>query len=97
MSAEHINHIEVPGISARVVVDADYHWWGLGELLAEGFDREQADFLLAFAEKIQALPGADGLMQLQYLADLFNSDKDWNKDDLVWLLRELLIRLEDDE
>src|SRR5690606_8913008 len=38
MSAEYTNLVRVPGLSARVVVDADYHWWDLGELLAEGYD-----------------------------------------------------------
>lgn len=95
MSEERTNLIKIPGISARVVVDADYDWWGLGELLAGEGDREQGRFLLALSENLQALPGADGLMQLQYLAGLLK--RTGNGETVMWLLRELLIRLEEDE
>lgn len=96
MTAEYTNLIHIPGLLARVVVDGDYDWWALGELLADGYDYEQGNFLTAFAESLKARPGSDGLMQIQYLADLFN-DNDWNKEAVIWFLRELLIRLENDD
>ena len=38
MSANYTNLIQIPGVMARVVVDADYDWRTLGSLLADGFD-----------------------------------------------------------
>lgn len=99
MTADYTNLIQIPGIRARVVVDADYNWNELGQLLAEGYDHEQGDLIEALARGLHAMP-SDGLVQLQYLADWLKTpgDEDYTYDlDAVrWFLRELLIRLEED-
>ena len=90
MSADYTNLIRVPGLSARVVVDADYNWRDLGELLAGGFDGEQADLLESLARGLKE-KGVDGLMQIQYISDAMNT----HHSSVAWFLRELLVRLEE--
>lgn len=93
MSAEYTNLIHVPGITGRVVVDADYNWTELGELLADGFDGEQAELINSLAVGLRRKE-SDGLMQLQYVADLLRGDtEDYDKEGVIWFLRELLIRV----
>lgn len=89
------NLIRIPGVRARVVVDAEYAWDDLGSLLADGFDGEQADLLQYLSRGLRS-KGADGLMQLQYLADLIltHDEAEYDADSIRWLLRELLTRLE---
>ena len=95
MSAKYTNLIRIPGIQARVVVEADYHWRDLGVLLAEGYDGEQAEMLDAFSAGLRGKVG-DGLMQLQYVADAIRNHPDeYDIDAIRWLLSELLIRLEE--
>ena len=95
MSAEYTNLIRIPGIKARVVVDADYHWRDLGALLAEGYDAEQAELLDALSAGLRGKV-SDGLMQLQYVADAIRNHPDeYDIDAIRWLLSELLIRLEE--
>lgn len=88
------NLIRIPGVQARVVVDADYHWRDLGSLLAEGFDGEQAEMLDALSAGLRGKV-ANGLMQLQYVADAIRHHPDeYDIEAIRWLLSELLIRLE---
>ena len=99
MSDTITNLIRIPGVQARVVVDADYHWRDLGALLADGFDGEQAELLDALAKGIiRNQPEGKsygGLMQLQYVADVIRNNPDeYDIDATRWLLSELLIRLE---
>lgn len=98
MSADYTNLIRVPGITARVVVDADYDWKELGALLADGYDGEQAEMLDALAQGLWKQPKGKtygGLMQLQYVADHIDRDPgSYDKEAIIWFLRELLIRLE---
>ena len=97
MSADHTNLIHVPGIQARVVVDAEYDWRELGALLADGYDGEQADLLDALAKGLWGLPTSGGLMQLQYVADKITcTPGEYDKEAIRWFLTELLIRLEDE-
>ena len=66
MSDTITNLIRIPGVQARVVVDADYHWRDLGALLADGFDGEQAELLDALAKGLRNQPEGKsygGLMQ----------------------------------
>lgn len=92
MTDRHANLIQIPGVTARVVVDADYDWRALGKLLAGRWNTEQADLLdqLSRALRAQDL----GLMQLQYIADAIRQDE-YSIDSIRWLLSELLIRLEE--
>lgn len=95
MSDTITNLIRIPGVQARVVVDADYHWRDLGALLAEGFDGEQAELLDAFSAGLRGKV-SDGLMQLQYVADVIRNHPDeYDIEAIRWLLSELLIRLEE--
>lgn len=88
------NLIRIPGVQARVVVDADYHWRDLGSLLAEGFDGEQAEMLDALSAGLRGRV-ADGLMQLQYVADVIRDHpEEYDIEAIRWFLSELLIRLE---
>lgn len=94
MSDTITNLIRIPGVQARVVVDTDYHWRDLGALLADGFDGEQAELLDTFSAGLRA-KGSDGLMQLQYVADvILNNPDEYDIDVIRWLLSELLTRLE---
>lgn len=95
MTAKYTNLITVPGISGRVVIDADYNWSELGELLAAGNDDEQATFLTYLVCDLQGL-GFAGSLQLQYLSDRIKRDQDdeYRIAPIVWFLRELLERLE---
>lgn len=82
---------------ARVVVDASYNWRELGSLLADGFDGEQADALDALSAGLRGKV-SDGLMQLQYVADLIRNHPDeYDLEAVKWFLSELLIRLEGDD
>ena len=98
MSDTITNLIRIPGVQARVVVDADYHWRDLGALLADGFDGEQAELLDALAKGIRDQSEgkrSGGLMQLQYVADVIHNNPDeYDIDVIRWLLSELLTRLE---
>lgn len=98
MSDTITNLIRIPGVQARVVVDADYHWRDLGALLADGFDGEQAELLDALAKGLRNQPEGKsygGLMQLQYVADVIHNNPDeYDIDVIRWLLSELLTRLE---
>ena len=95
MTAKYTNLITVPGMNARVVVDADYHWRDLGTLLAEGFDAEQAELLDDLSRGLRT-DIANGLMQLQYVADVIREHPDeYDIDAIRWFLSELLIRLEE--
>lgn len=94
MSEAVDNTIRFPGIVAQVETDVQYDWAQLGEILARGFDAEQADLLNSFSSALKDL-GAQGLMQLEYVSDLIRSDSDWNKEAILWFLKELLARLED--
>lgn len=96
MSANYTNLIQVPGVSARVVVDADYDWRTLGALLADGFDGEQAELLDNLARGLRGKK-FDGLMQVQYVADMIRDNpEEYDIEAIRWLLSELLIRLEED-
>ena len=96
MSADYTNLVRVPGVQARVVVDADYDWRTLGALLADGFDGEQAELLDNLARGLQGKK-FDGLMQLQFVADVIrNRPDEYDPEAIRWLLSELLIRLEGD-
>jgi hypothetical protein len=71
--------INIPGISGQVNVT--YEWRELGGILAGEFDGDQADLLDELATRIHDLPGVDGLMQVQYIADLVVKDtSDYNID-----------------
>lgn len=88
------NLIRIPGVQARVVVDADYHWRDLGSLLAEGYDGEQAEMLDAFSAGLRE-KAFDGLMQLQHIADAIRDHpEEYDIEAIRWFLGELLIRLE---
>ncbi|ALJ19549.1 hypothetical protein [Microbacterium sp. No. 7] len=92
------NLIRIPGVQARVVVDADYDWRDLGVLLAEGFDGEQAELLDALAQGLWGAQSPGGLMQLQHIADHIGGDPgEYDKEAIIWFLRELLARLEGDQ
>ncbi|ALJ22069.1 hypothetical protein [Microbacterium sp. No. 7] len=94
MSDTITNLIHIPGVQARVVVDAEYDWATLGALLAEGLDSEQAELLDALAQGLWT-GDANGLMQLQYIADHITVDPGaYDKGAVIWFLRELLVRLE---
>lgn len=96
MSADYTNLIQIPGVMARVVVDADYDWRTLGSLLADGFDAEQAELLDNLARGLRGKK-SDGLMQVQFMADVTRNHPDeYDIEAIRWLLGELLIRLEDD-
>lgn len=101
MTADYTNLIQIPGIRARVVVDADYDWRALGTLLSDGYDAEQAELLDALAKGLWKSPKGGtygGLMQLQYVADHITADAgSYDKEAIIWFLRELLIRLEGDD
>lgn len=96
MTAKYTNLITVPGMNARVVVDADYNWRDLGGILAEGFDAEQAELLDDLSRGLRT-DVANGLMQLQYVSDAIRDHPDeYDIDAIRWFLSELLIRLDDD-
>lgn len=101
MTAHYTNLIQIPGVKARVVVDADYDWRTLGALLADGFDAEQAEMLDTLAQGLWKGPNGEkftGLMQLQYVADRITHDAgSYDKEAIIWFLRELLIRLEGED
>lgn len=100
MSAEYTNLIRVPGMTARVVVDADYDWYALGSLLSEGTDHDQAQLIEAFARGLHDLEGIYGVMQVHYISDMLKTpgDEDYTYDleAVKWFLRQLLIRLDND-
>lgn len=97
MSAKYTKLLSIPGLDARIVVDADYKWGELGKLLSESYDSEQAKFLEAMGKTLMSL-GGNGLMQIQFLADHIGVMADAGAMDagaIKWFLNELLIRLED--
>lgn len=98
MTADYTNLIQIPGVKARVVVDADYDWRALGALLAAGYNTDQAEMLDALAQGLWKEPNGityGGLMQLQYVADHITNDAgSYDREAIIWFLRELLIRLE---
>ena len=96
MSANYTNPIQIPGVTARVVVDADYDWRTLGSLLADGFDAEQAELLDNLARGLRGKK-FDGLMQVQFVADVIRNHPDeYDIEAIRWFLSELRIRLEGD-
>lgn len=96
MTVDYTNPIRIPGVMARVVVDADYDWRTLGALLADGFDGEQAELLDNLARGLRGKK-FEGLMQLQYVADVIRDHPDeYDIEAIRWFLSELLIRLEGD-
>lgn len=95
MSAKYTTLLTIPGLDARIEVEADYNWSELGTLVAEGYDYEQAEFLDAIAQALYRM-GGNGLMQLQYLADrILEGLGKYDAGAISWFLNELLIRLED--
>ncbi len=101
MTTDYTNLIQIPGVKARVVVDADYDWRTLGALLADGYDAEQAEMLDSLAQGLWKGPKGEtysGLMQLQYVADHITNDAgSYDREAIIWFLRELLIRLEGED
>lgn len=95
MTANYTNLIRIPGVEARVVVDADYNWRDLGGILAEGFDAEQAELLDDLSRGLRT-DVDNGPMQLQYVGDLIHDHpEEYDIDAIRWFLSELLIRLEE--
>ena len=87
---------DIPGIETQTettIVD----YWTLGEThLSTASDHEQGNLLCGFAAGLRALGEVPAGMQLGYVARFINDDPgEAHRDDLIWLLRELLAELEE--
>lgn len=86
----------IPGIETQTKTTiADY--WTVGEEhVAQASDDEQGNLLCGFAAGLRALGEGTAGIQIEYIARFINDDPEAaHRDDLVWLLRELLARLEE--
>lgn len=86
----------IPGVETQTettIVD----YWTLGEEhLAEASDHEQGNLLCGFAAGLRALGDEPAFTQIEHVARFINADPgEAHREDLVWLLRELLVRLEE--
>ena len=87
----------IPGVETQTETAIIDHWKLGEEYLAEAYDHDQGNLLCGFAAGLRALGPAPSLMQIEYVAQFINADPgEARRDDLVWLLRELLLRLEEE-
>ena len=87
---------DIPGTETRTettIVD----YWTLGEEhLAKASDHEQGNLLCGFAAGLRALEDGPAYMQIEYITQFINAAPgEAHREDLTWLLRELLARLEE--
>ena len=87
---------DIPGIETQTettIID----YWAMGEAhLAQASDNEQGNLICGFAAGLRALGEDVSGGQVEYIARFINGDPgEAHRDDLVWLLRELLARLEE--
>jgi len=81
---------------AGVSVKVSHDWDALGRSFADLRSDDQAQFLETAAERLRSLPGVDGEMQLQIIADWINDPNNaFSVRDIRWFLGGVLDRLVD--
>lgn len=87
---------ELQGVTIDPHPEITFHWWELGEFLAdEGDHHDQAQLIAALSGALEPV-SPDGIARIQRLAEYLlkgSAQGSYRYDDIVTFLRELLTRL----